>query len=252
MNPPNVSLLSCIQSIQSMSEVQVRQCLQFYGHNNSLSIQDLFVSLGVEIKSFVNDINKRGKLDNSVQDNQYLTLFLNEDGVYPRQGRMVSGLKKVELDRLRGPYNRTLGPLLQFYHILHENSSFERKLNLLLMWLGYPINFDLLANTNMKLSNLDGYVNQLRHDNRRINNKINNMDNKINNIDRRLRNIEKDTTTIKDEIVNIKDELRQLVSSLQHSIDASNIQANSQEVSAIQARYYQEDTPNNVVKVVSL
>lgn len=74
-SPPNVSMLSCIQSIQSMSEVQVRQCLQFYGHNNSLSIQDLFVSLGVDIKSFVNDINRRAKLDNSVPDNQYLTLF---------------------------------------------------------------------------------------------------------------------------------------------------------------------------------
>lgn len=201
--PPNENMLSSIESIQDMSETQVRQCLQFYGHNDSLSLKDLFISLGIDVKTFVHDRNHKAWLTNSIDvDDRDLILFRNEDASYPQQGKMFSGTKTVELDALRDPNTTTVDQLLKFYHIPHGNLHFEKKLNLLLTWLGYQSNH---INVDKNLNESNDSFNQFRNEksnikdeNGNIKDEICNMNEKINTMLKHMLSIDNQFRTLND------------------------------------------------------
>ena len=69
---------------------------------------------------------------------------------------MRDGEKVVELSRLQSKNNRILRPLLRFYGLPFDDSSFDHRLKTVLLWLGYPIYQSRLASLEVKLNDICG------------------------------------------------------------------------------------------------
>lgn len=154
--PPHESSLISIKGIHSMTDDQVRECLQFYGlrddevkgcfqfhnhHDGSVNKGSLFKCLSVDMGRVIDDPNRRAKLNNTfvTKDEQMLHLLLNDIGLVPDNGIMDNGVKKLPLSTLRDPNNSDLDQLLVFYGLDYKYSSFDEKLRQFLKWLGYLV-----------------------------------------------------------------------------------------------------------------
>lgn len=147
-HPPNESGLTSIKSIGNMNDQQIRQCLEFYGEVNCVSKRSLLECIGVDTKRLIETQKYEARVMNSAvkRDEQLLVLLVNDIGVFPDNGELVNGMKKLELSLLKDRDNCHIDQLLHFYGLEYDYLDFEDKLNLFLLWLGLQKGSDLANN----------------------------------------------------------------------------------------------------------
>lgn len=148
-HPPNESSLTSIESIGNMNDEQIRQCLEFYGEVDSISKRSLLECVGVDTKRLIDTQKYEARVMNSAvkRDGQQLVLLVNDIGVFPQNGELVNGMKKLELSLLKDRDNSVVDQLLDFYGLECDYLDFEEKLSFLLLWLGYQKGSDLANNS---------------------------------------------------------------------------------------------------------
>ena len=217
--------LSTVERIHNLTPEQVQLCLQYYGCGDGSTLRDLLEAVGVDPEKLIGKKNKVARNINSVAtENQMLRLLMNEEGRYPAQGTMRDGEKVVELSRLQSKNNRILRPLLRFYGLPFDDSSFDHRLKYLLGWLGYPINEQRLANLEVSVNDNTEAIFRLENRMRSLENRMRSLENRMGSLENRMGSLENQMETIVSQLA-----------SLQHAVNASNLERDRRTNEAIQA-----------------
>ena len=224
--------LSTVERIHNLTPEQVQLCLQYYGCGDGSTLRDLLEAVGVDPEKLIGKKNKVARNINSVAtENQMLRLLMNEEGRYPAQGTMRDGEKVVELSRLQSKNNRILRPLLRFYGLPFDDSSFDHRLKYLLGWLGYPIN-------EQRLANLEVSVNDNTEAIFRLENRMGSLENRMGSLENRMESLENRMESLENRMESLENQMETIVSqlaSLQHAVNATNLERDRRTNEAIQA-----------------